>query len=104
MGDAELSRREERTLAEIEAALKRDDEVLDRSLRTMHLTARHRRLWEEIRRPRGLLVLAVFSLCLLIAAPAALGATVIWPFATAWLVTLLIGFSLLRRRTNRPRG
>lgn len=102
MGDAGLSRREERTLAEIEAAL-RTDEVLDRSLRTMHLTARHR-FWEEIRRPRGLLVVALSSMCLLIVAWAALEATVFWPFASAWLVTLLTGFSLLRRRTNRSRG
>ncbi|MET9968212.1 DUF3040 domain-containing protein [Streptomyces sp. NPDC006356] len=99
-----LSRHEKRALAEIEAAL-RSDEILDRSLRTMHLTVRHR-LWEVIRRPRGMFVagLAVTCLCLLIAAGATSGATVIWAFAGAWLVTLLIGFSLLQKRTNRSRG
>lgn len=79
----------------------RKDQMLDRSLRTMRLSTRHR-VWEEIRRPRGGLVaaLAIMSLCMLIAGWATSAAGVIWAFAGVWLVTLLIGFVLPRKRTG----
>ncbi|WP_169317472.1 hypothetical protein [Actinacidiphila oryziradicis] len=76
----------------------------DRSLRTLRLSTR-RHLWEEIRRPHGVIVaaLAAASLCLLVAGSLTAVAALIWVSAGMWLATLLMGFGLLRKWTGRPR-
>jgi fatty acid desaturase len=78
---------------------------VDGSLRTLHLSTR-RYLWEEIRRPRAVLVaaLAAASLCLLVAGSLTSVTAVIWVSAGVWLATLLMGFGLLRTWTGRHAG
>ncbi|MFF3253512.1 hypothetical protein ACFYWP_21435 [Actinacidiphila glaucinigra] len=106
-----LTERERRALAEIED-LMRDDDVLERQLRTMRLDPEpdaHPGPADLLRRPRALLLalLAIVCLGLLIAATVTTLLAVVCAFVVTWLVTLVVAVRLpgtaRRRRTRRRR-
>ncbi|MFE0632053.1 DUF3040 domain-containing protein [Streptomyces sp. NPDC058864] len=101
-----LTERERRALAEIEH-LMRDDDVLERQLRTMRLDPEPRPGPADLlRRPRSLLLalLAIVCLGLLIAATVTTLLAVVCAFVVTWLVTLVVAVRLpgtARRRGGR---
>lgn len=105
-----LTERERRALAEIED-LMRDDDVLERQLRTMRLDPEpdaHPGPADLLRRPRALLLalLAIVCLGLLIAATVTTLLAVVCAFVVTWLVTLVVAVRLpgtARRRRTRER-
>ncbi|MDX2708515.1 hypothetical protein ACFYYN_36890 [Streptomyces sp. NPDC001902] len=112
-----LTERERRALAEIEDLL-RDDDVLERQLRTMRLDPEPDPRpgpgpADLLRRPRALLLalLAIVCFGLLIAATVTTLLAVVCAFVVTWLVTLFVAVRLpgparragARRRRGRRR-
>jgi hypothetical protein len=111
MDGAGLSDHEQRILSEIESRLQ-TDASLERRLRTMrwgrsmpHPSTRMPRI-SRMFRPSGLLLtlLGSLSLILLIAAAVSTGPLLIWAFAAAWGLTVLVGLRLAVRWSRRRRG
>ncbi|WP_431947047.1 DUF3040 domain-containing protein [Actinacidiphila sp. bgisy167] len=91
-----LTEHERRALAEIEARM-RDDDVLERQLRTLRLEPEPRPGPADLlRRPRALLLilLAVVSLGLLIASTVTTLLAVVCAFVATWLLTLVVAVRL----------
>lgn len=105
MDGAGLSDHEQRILSEIESELQTDSS-LERSLRTMRWGQRQPHPWTRMFRANGLLlaVLGSVSLTLLIAAVATTAPVLLWAFAAAWALTVLVALRLAARWSRRLRG
>lgn len=105
MDGAGLSDHEQRILSEIESQLQ-GDSSLERKLRTMHWGRSLPHPSTRMFKPNGLLLafLGLVSLILLIAAVATTAPVLIWAFATAWALTVVVALRLAVRWSRRPGG
>jgi hypothetical protein len=105
MDGAGLSDHEQRILSEIESEL-RGDPALERRLRTMRWGCSLPHPATRMFRLNGLVlaVLGLVSVTLLIAAAATTVPLLIWAFAAAWGLTVLVALRLTVRWSRRLRG
>ncbi|MEU8843459.1 DUF3040 domain-containing protein [Streptomyces roseus] len=92
MDGAGLSDQERRALSAIEADLKAD-RSLQRILRAAHTRPRHRVL--------AACLLAALTLVLLVAAAVTVSLPLIWGFAAAWTLTVVLALPLVGRWIRR---